>query len=99
MPQAVARALAGILFVAIFRIAGSASVSAADSRDDPGVFAADHTLAAALANADKSAAAKLFDADFLWTSRIQPKDDAEKGIRASWAGLELALTNRIDNST
>jgi len=158
-------------------------IAAADSKDDPSVLQADHALATALGKADKAAAEKLFDADFMWTnsagetlSRAKvlgdlpkpplgdeggiavteytygqvgevrvargkiyilrvwvkrpagwkilhyhevalaehagasalsandcekpckdvpypPKDDAEKGIRASWAGLELALTD------
>jgi hypothetical protein len=158
-------------------------VAAADSKDDPSVLQADHALVAALGKADKAAADKLLDADFMWTnsagatlsrakvlgdlpkpplgdeSGIQvteytygqvgevrvargklhvmrvwvkrpagwrilhyhevalaehagvsalnandcnnpckdvpypPKDDAEKGIRVSWAGLELALTD------
>ena len=153
------------------------------AKDDPSVLQADHALVAALGKADKAAAEKFLDADFMWTnsagetlsrtkvlsslpkpplgdeSGIQvteytygqvgevrvgrgkmqvlrvwvkrpagwrilhyhevalaehagasalsandcnvpckdvpypPKDDAEKGIRASWAGLELALTD------
>lgn len=156
---------------------------AADVKDDPSVLQADHTLVAALGKADKAAAEKFLDADFMWTnsagetlsrakvigqlpkpplgdeSGIQvteytygqvgeirvasgkmyvlrvwvkrpagwrilhyhevvlaghpaasalsandcenpckdvpymPKDDADKGIRTSWAGLELALTD------
>jgi len=158
-------------------------MAAADSKDDPSVLQADHALVGALGKADKAAAEKLLDADFMWTnsagetmsrakvlgelhkpplgdeSGIQvteytygqvgevrvasgkmyvlrvwvkrpagwrilhyhevalaehagasalsandcenpckdvpyaPKDDAEKGIRGSWAGLELALTD------
>jgi len=157
--------------------------AAADSKDDPSVLQADHALVAALGKADKAAAEKFLDADFIWTNsagetlgrakvlnvlpkppledesgiavteytygqvgevrvargriyvlrvwvkrpagwRIlhyhevalaehagasalsandcntpcndvpyMPKDDAEKGIRTSWAGLELALTD------
>ncbi len=158
-------------------------VAAADTKDDPNVLQADHALVAALGKADKAAADKFLDADFVWTNsagetlsrakvlsglpkpplgdesglqvteytygqvgevrvgrgKMQvlrvwvkrpagwrilhyhevalaehagasalsandcnvpckdvpypPKDDAEKGIRASWAGLELALTD------
>ena len=158
-------------------------ISAADIKDDPKVLQADHALVGALGKADKAAADKLLDVDFMWTnsagetlsrakvlaglpkpprgdeSSIQvteytygqvgevrvasgkiyilrvwvkrsggwrilhyheveladhagvsalsandcenpckdvpyaPKDDAEKGIRTSWAGLELALTD------
>jgi hypothetical protein len=158
-------------------------VAAADSKDDPSVLQADHALVAALGKADKAAAEKFLDAEFMWTnsagktlSRAKvlgnlpkpplgdesgipvieytygqvgevraargkmyilrvwvkrpagwrilhyhevalaehagasalsandcdnpckdvpypPKDDAEKGIRTSWAGLELALTD------
>jgi uncharacterized protein DUF4440 len=181
--RTVANALVGVLSITIFQIAATRSTFGADLKDDPGVLAADRALVAALAKADKSGAAKLFDADFLWTNsegatlekekvlanlpkpplageeglpvteytygqvgevRVSrgrmfvlrvwvkrpggwrilhyhevalaehagasalsandceavcgdvpypPKDDAEKGIRASWAGLELALTD------
>jgi hypothetical protein len=156
---------------------------AADTKDDPAVLQADHSLVGALVKADKAEAAKSFDAAFMWTnsagetlsrqkvsaalpkpplgdeSRLAvieytygqvaeirvgkgkmqvlrvwvkrpdgwkilhyhaveladhpaasalsandcdapckdvpypPKDDAERGIRKSWAGLELALTD------
>ena len=162
---------------------GVQPVAAADVKDDPSVLQADHALVAALGKADKAAAEKFLDADFMWTnsagetlSRVKvlgqlpkpplgdesgiqvteytygqvgeirvasgkmyvlrvwvkrptgwrilhyhevilashpatsalsandcekpckdvpypPKDDAEKGIRTSWAGLELALTD------
>lgn len=163
-------------------------VAAADSKDDQSVLNADHALVGALGKADRAAAEKLLDVDFMWTnsegetltrakvlgnlpkpplgdeSGIQvteytygqvgevriargkmyilrvwvkrpagwrilhyhevalaehpgasalsandcenpckdvpytPKDDAEKGIRASWAGLELALTDHDTNA-
>lgn len=173
----------GILIAGVATFAIPQPANAADSKNDPTVLQADHALVAALGKADKAAAAKLFDADFMWTnstgetlSRAKvlaalpkpalgdesglpvteytygqvgeirvasgrlhilrvwvkrpagwrilhyhevalaehagasalsandcdapckdtpypPKDDAEKGIRSSWAGLELALTD------
>ena len=43
-------------------------IAAADSKDDPSVLQADHALVAALGKADKAAAEKLLDADFMWTN-------------------------------
>lgn len=42
--------------------------AAADTKDDPNVLQADHSLAAALGKADKAAAEKFLDADFMWTN-------------------------------
>lgn len=173
----------GILLAGMVALASQPSAHAADAKDDPSVLQADHTLVEALEKADKAAASKLFDTDFMWTnsggetlSRAKvlaalpkpalgdenglpvteytygqvgeirvasgklhilrvwvkrsegwrilhyhevalaehagasalsandcdapckdvpypPKDDAERGIRSSWAGLELALTD------
>lgn len=53
-------------------------VEASDTKDDPQVLEADHALVAALANANKSAAGKWFDADFMWTNSV-----GETSTRAS----------------
>jgi hypothetical protein len=173
----------GIVFAGMAASLTVRPIAAADTKDDPSVLQVDHALVAALGKADKTAADKFLDADFMWTnsdgetlSRAKvlsglpkpplgdesgvplteytygqvgevrvargkmhvlrvwvkrpagwrilhyhevalaeragasalsandcenpckdvpytPKDDAEKGIRNSWAGLELALTD------
>ncbi len=184
MRRLITSALAvGIVCAGMAAILTIRPIAAADSKDDPNVLQADRALVGALGKADKAAAEKLLDADFMWTnsagetlkrakvldglpkpplgdeSGIQvteytygqvaevrvaggkmhilrvwvkrptgwrilhyhevaladragvsalnandcdnpckdvpyaPKDDAEKGIRSSWAGLELALTD------
>ncbi len=47
-------------------LAAGSPVDPPDNNTD--VLAADHTLVAALAKADKAAAEKMFDADFVWTN-------------------------------
>ncbi len=58
----------GIVCAGMAASMGVRPIAAADSKDDPSVLQADHALVAALGKADKSAAEKFLDADFMWTN-------------------------------
>src|ERR1700693_3482433 len=58
----------GLLFAGIAASLTVRPTAAADTKDDPSVLQADHALVAALGKADKAAADKFLDADFMWTN-------------------------------
>ena len=58
----------GIVCAGIAGILAVRPIAAADTKDDPSVLQADHAFVAALGKADKAAADKFLDADFMWTN-------------------------------